>query len=190
MNSIMNYENDLAQFLEEQEQADCGITLNTNEITDRESANYYIRKVKELQFELQNIEDTAAAELKKQAERIHQWRENASSQYTFLIDKYIAMLRDFWVKAGDNKTMKLSHGSLCMRKMRSKTEFDEESVLQFLQDHNLVEYIDMKPSINKSNLKDKMTINEYGDAYIDFNGSTVKIDGIHVTEQAPKFEVK
>ena len=56
MNSIMNYEDDLAQFLEEQEQADCGITLNTNEITDRESANYYIRKVKELQFELQNIE--------------------------------------------------------------------------------------------------------------------------------------
>ena len=189
MYNFLNYEEDLAKFLEEQEQTDCSITENTNQIYDKETANYYIKKVKELQSELNEINETATTEAKKQVERIESWRLSTSKQYEFLIDKYMAMLRDFWVTNGNDKTMKLSHGSLCMRKMRNKTDFDEDTVLQFLQDHNLDDYIENKPVINKTNLKDKMIV-ENGNAYLDINGNNVRIDGINIIEQAPKFEVK
>lgn len=189
MLNFQNYEESLASFLEEQEENDCNITENQDQITDKETANYYIRKVKELQNEIQIIEDTAEQELKKQMERIEEWKRSTCSQYQFLLDKYISMLRDFWVNSGENKTMKLSHGSLCMRKMRSKTDFDDEAVLSFLQEHNLEEYITMKASVNKTNLKDKMFV-ENGNAYIETGGDNIKIEGIQVIEQASKFEVK
>lgn len=189
MNTFLNYEEDLAAFLEEQEQADCSISENTNEITSKESANYYIRKVKELQAELKEIEETAEIEEKKQLQRIEEWKTSTSKQYQFLIDRYVGMLRDFWMKAGDNKTMKLSQGSLCMRKMRNKTDFDEDKVLAFLREYNLTDYIENKQIVNKSVLKENMDI-DGNCAFIDAAGEKLKIDGINIIEQEPKFEVK
>lgn len=184
------FENSLVDFLNQEEKKELDIPSEDNKISSKEEANYYIRRVKELALNISEINDTADNEIKKQTERINKWRTNSINEYQFIMNKYTDMLRDFWLKNNKNgATMKLSQGSLCMRKMKNKEEYDADAVNRFLDNNCLYQYMDRVPS--KAKIKEAMTINDDGSVSIPAgNNNTYILDGFKVIPQDPKFEVK
>lgn len=184
------FENSLVDFLNQEEKKELDIPSEDNKISSKEEANYYIRRVKELVLNISEINDTADNEIKKQTERINKWRTNSINEYQFIMNKYTDMLRDFWIENNKNgATMKLSQGSLCMRKMKNKEEYDADAVNRFLENNCLYQYMDRVPS--KAKIKEAMTINDDGSVSIPAGShNTYILDGFKVIPQDPKFEVK
>ena len=184
------FENSLVDFLNQEEKKELDIPSEDNKISSKEEANYYIRRVKELALNVSEINDTADNEIKKQTERINKWRTNSINEYQFIMNKYTDMLRDFWIENNKNgATMKLSQGSLCMRKMKDKEEYDADAVNRFLENNCLYQYMDRVP--NKAKIKEAMTINDDGSVSIPAGSyHTYILDGFKVIPQDPKFEVK
>ena len=184
------FENSLVDFLNQEEKKELDIPSEDNKISSKEEANYYIRRVKELALNVSEINDTADNEIKKQTERINKWRTNSINEYQFIMNKYTDMLRDFWIENNKNgATMKLSQGSLCMRKMKDKEEYDADAVNRFLENNCLYQYMDRVPS--KAKIKEAMTINDDGSVSIPAGSyHTYILDGFKVIPQDPKFEVK
>lgn len=185
------FESSLTDFLNQEEKKELDIPSEDNKITSKDEANYYIRRVKELALNISEINDTADNEIKKQTERINKWRTNAINEYQFIMNKYTDMLRDFWLENNKNgATMKLSQGSLCMRKMKNKEEYDADVVNKFLDNNCLFQYMDRVPS--KTKIKEAMTINNDGSVSIPVgsHGVSYILDGFKVIPQDPRFEVK
>lgn len=184
------FESSLTDFLNQEEKKELDIPSEDNKITSKDEANYYIRRVKELALNISEINDTADNEIKKQTERINKWRTNAINEYQFIMNKYTDMLRDFWLENNKNgATMKLSQGSLCMRQMKNKEEYNADVVNQFLDKNCLFQYMDRIPS--KAKIKEAMTINDDGSVSIPAgNKHTYILDGFKIIAQDPKFEVK
>lgn len=180
---------ELSEFLDKEEEKELGIDQNNYEITSLEAANYYIKKIKDLREDIDIIENTASSELKKQEERITKWATKRTSSINYMIDQYQSMLLDFWLKHGDSKTIKLSNGSLCMRKMRDKTEFDDKAVENFLVEQNLIDSFSV-PTYNKASVKENL-ICENDNYYLNVDGKKYDMSGmITLIHQEPKFEVK
>lgn len=183
------FENSLVDFLNQEEKKELDIPSEDNKISSKEEANYYIRRVKELALNVSEINDTADNEIKKQTERINKWRTNSINEYQFIMNKYTDMLRDFWLENNKNgATMKLSQGSICMRKMKNKEEYDIDTIDRFLNNNCLYQYMDYVPS--KAKIKEAMTINDDGSVSIPAGKHTYILDGFKVIPQDPKFEVK
>lgn len=182
------FQSSLLAFLDEAEKNEVHDVLDEDSITTKEEANYYIRKVKECQASIDAINDAADNELSKQTERINDWRDSTTKNYKFLLNTYTAKLRDFWLNSSDGKTIKLSQGSLCMRKMKDKEEYDEEAVQQFIQDNNLLQYTEQV--VNKKKIKEDIIVNSDGTTSLNVNGNIIPIEGFKYIKQDPKFEVK
>lgn len=184
-----DFQSSLLAFLDEAEKNEVHDVLDEDSITTKEEANYYIRKVKECQASIDAINDAAENELAKQTERINDWRNSTIKNYKFLLSTYTAKLRDFWFNTSiDGKTIKLSQGSLCMRKMKDKEEYNEEGVQQFIQENNLSQYIEQ--IVNKKKIKEDIIVNDDGTTSLNINGTIVPVKGFKYIKQDPKFEVK
>lgn len=182
-----SFQNSLLSYLDQAEKSEFedSFYFDEDSITTKEQANYFIRKVKEYKALITDINEAADMEIEKQIERINAWRKSASEGYQFSIDTYTTKLRDFWNNnAIDGKTIKLSQGSLCMRKSRDKEVYDENTVLQFIEDTGLEQYTNKVP--NKAKIKEDMIINADGSVTLD----NYTVQGFSYTKQMPKFEVK
>lgn len=180
----------LLDFIDESEKKEVHDFFDSErKITSKEEANYFIRKIKEMNSSIASINETADSEIKKQTERINTWRDQTTKSYSFLIQEYTSFLRDFWIENGNDKTMKLSHGSLCMRKMKDKEEYDADILDNFLEQNALYQYTNRVP--NKAKIKENITVDENGFAFLNIdNHHQIKVEGLKYIKQEPKFEVK
>ncbi len=185
------FESSLADFLDKAEESEIHDYLSDDgdKITNKEEANYFIRKVKEMAQAVQNINDTADQEIEKQTKRINEWRDQSTRNYSYMIEEYTKKLRDYWIEYGNNKTVKLSQGSLCMRKMKDKEEYNADLINEFLERNVLYQYTDRVP--NKAKIKENMVVNPDGTVSIpDGTGTMHQLEGFTVKKQEPRFEVK
>ena len=185
------FESSLADFLDKAEESEVHDYLSDDgdKITNKEEANYFIRKVKEMTQAIQNINDTADQEIEKQTKRINEWRDQSTRSYSYMIEEYTKRLRDYWIEYGNNKTIKLSQGSLCMRKMKDKEEYNVDLIGNFLERNILYQYTNRVP--DKTKIKEKMVVNPDGTVSIpDGTGTMYQLEGFTVKKQEPRFEVK
>lgn len=191
LQSAETFESSLADFLDKAEESEVHDYLSDDgdKITNKEEANYFIRKVKEMSQAVQNINDTADQEIEKQTKRINEWRDQSIRSYTYMIEEYTKRLRDYWIEYGNNKTIKLSQGSLCMRKMKDKEEYNVDLISNFLERNVLYQYTNRVP--DKAKIKENMVVNPDGTVSIPNGiGTMYQLEGFTVKKQEPRFEVK
>lgn len=183
----------LLAFIDESDAKSLDIDLEPNEVTSitEEQAEYYIRLYKKLEREQQEAIETAETYIQKAKDKAEAWLEKRESDSAFLKtlceEKLKSFLEDNLAKNGSKKrSITLIEGTIGFRKQQDSYEYhNEKNTLSYLEDKNLKEYINYKPSINKTVLKKAAVINN-GKLFI--NGE--EIPDITVTPRDDKFEIK
>ena len=86
----------------------------------------------------------------------------------------------------NKKTIKLPNGTLAIKKQQPKYVYNDEQVIEFLQENNYKDYIRTKAEVNKKDLKKNAIVNNNNELVID--GKVVP--GVTVIPQEDKFEVR
>lgn len=154
-------------------------------VTDLNSANWCMRKMRANEKKLAEYKELAKAEierinawLKKEAEKI----DNSNSFFQVKLEEYFLEQR-----ANDPK-FKLStpYGKMSTRKQHPKWYYDEDKLLSYLKESNKAEFIRTKEEIDKAKLKKSVSVKE---------GRAVTEDGeiiecITIEEQPDKITIK
>lgn len=183
----------LLAFIDESDAESLDIQLEPKEVTPitEEQAEYYIRLYKKLKKEQQEAIETAEAYIQKAKDKAEAWLEKREADSAFLKklceDKLKSFLEDNLAKNGSKKrSIALIEGTIGFRKQQDNYEYhDEKRTLSYLEENGLKEYINYKPSINKTVLK-KAAIVTNGRLYIDGR----EVPDITVTPRDDKFEIK
>lgn len=194
--------NDLSQslisFLEEQEekefvpQIEDG-TMTEEEITERfkisskDQANYYVRKVKELELEAAAIEDTAQKELERIKANIEAWQEKELKKLEYPRNFFVGLLQEYAQKeleGAKKQTLSLPNGSIGFKKQQPQYKYDDKLLTSALAGSKY-ERTETVSKISITDLKKDISVVD-GKAYIEGK----LIPGIEVTERNPKFEIK
>ena len=85
------------------------------------------------------------------------------------------------------KTHSLPFGDLQFRKQQPEWKYDEEKLLKSLKEAELTEYIRIKESVDKANLKKSAVIQ---DGKVVEKNTGIVLDGVIVEERPEKFDVK
>lgn len=180
----------LNDFMEVKEVEDLNIDTQDESfrINTKEQAGFFIRKVQEVRNQAANINETADKEIERLSRRINEWRQKELNKCGSAENYLTTMLQDFALNelsGSDKKSIKLPFGTLGFKKQQDKYEYDDAILLAHLQLNEMNDYIQLKPSPKKAELK---KIGQVIDGELHVNGTA--IPGITVTAQDEKFEVK
>lgn len=182
--------NDLQDFMDSEEVQELNIDTEGQhfKITSREQAGFFIRKVQEVREEAEQINAAAKKELDRLAAKITTWQEKEIARCANAESYIMSLLENFAeeeLAGSDKRSLKLPFGTLGFRKQQDKYEYDDKTLLEFLEENKLETYIQRKPSPKKADLK-KVGMVKDGSLYVD----GVLIKGITITPQEDKFEIK
>ena len=174
--------NELQEYLNEQE----GTEKETFAVKDDSSANWALRKISQLNDRMERNNALAQAEIDK----IEQWNQAENEQVQNSIDYFQGLLAEYAMqKKKDDpkfKTMKLPNGRFGFRKRQPKWNYDDDAVLQALEKANLDDFIRVKKTPSKADIKKAFDV---------VNGKVISpdtgevIDGITVVDQDESFGV-
>lgn len=162
----------LAEIEEEQEQS-----KDIFKITDKASAEWALRKIAAHKAVIDENISIANAE----HERISQWvlKENAKHQMD--IEFFENALHEYMKQENlinpECRSIKLPHGTIRLRKMPQKWDFDDEKTINYLE-QNYPEMIQIIKKYDKSKVKE--LVKNTGETW----------DGLRIEEQPDKFEVE
>src|SRR5699024_6402117 len=172
--------NELQEYLNEQE----GTEKDTFTVDDENKANWALRKIRDLKYQIEQNNALATAEIDK----IEQWQQEVNSSAQDSIDYFQGLLAEYAMqKKKDDpkfKTMKLPNGRFGFRKRQPKWNYDDDAVLQALETANLDDIIRVKKA--PSNAGMKKAFDGVGDKWINPDTGEV-IDGVTVVEQDDNF---
>lgn len=188
----------LINFLEEQEEKEFVPNIedgtlteeeikNRFKITSKDQANYYVRKVKELDLEAAAIRETAEKELKRVKANIEAWQEKELKKLDYPRAFFANLLQEYAQEAlegAKKQTLSLPNGSIGFKKQQAEFKYDDSLLVSALAGSKY-EQLQTISKINKADLKKDISVVE-GKAYIEGK----LIPGIEVVERGPKFEVK
>lgn len=156
-------------------------------ISNKNQANWYLRKFKEIELQEAEIHDTASLELERTAANVKMWEENEIKKlqwdkqfFSGLLEKYAANQ----LKDSKKKTLSLPDGSVCFRKQQPEYIYDEKVLSEHLQGTPYLEVV-QNFKVDKSTLKKDIALFD-GKAYV--NGK--ELPGITINERGAKFEIK
>lgn len=158
-------------------------------ISSREQANYFLRKILDLKAQKEEIELTAKQELERLNNHVMDWEQKELISLDKGINYFSYLLEEYTkteLENSEKKTIKLPFGSLGFRKQQPKFDYDENAVKEFLKKEHpelLEKVTDYK--FSKTEVK-KIGVVKDGKLYIDGK----EVDGIVITEQDDKFEIK
>ncbi len=178
----------LNSFIEEKE----NIELNTQDegyqIETQREANYFIRKYKELQEELDAIEEEKKESIANYKEKVELWAETETAKREKDMDRLKDMLKVYADNnRGDKQSLNLIEGTLQFRKQQDLIEYDEKEFIKQLREKKLNEYINIKitESVKKrdlnKNIKSYNGVVKLGDAVL---------ENVTVTKREDSFTVK
>lgn len=166
---------DLTNFIRPEDSPD--IPTPEWRIEDARSANWALRKIKQIDEQLEEAELLAVDE----TARITKWIENKRllagwdrSFYEAKLHEYLTKLQQ---KHPNTKSLKLPLGTIRTRKQQPEYQYNEELLLPWAKS-NLPAAVAVKELVNKTEIK-----NHYKDT-----GEI--IPGLTVIERYPKFEVE
>lgn len=180
----------LTDFVDNVEVKELNIDMSNEafEITNREQAGFFIRKLQEIREEMDRVNKEAAKETERLQARINAWKEQELKRCQGGEAYMLALLESFAAKeldGTDKKSLKLPYGTLAFTKQQDKFEYDDDALLACLKANNFTDYVRTKEEPNKSELKKVAQVK--GDKLY-YNDK--ELDGVTVTPQPTKFSVK
>lgn len=173
---------ELQEYLDQQEQVN-----ESFQIEDDQQANWALRKIKQHQKQMENNNATAKAEI----ERIKEWNQQENDKAQQSIDYFQGLLAKYALSKREKdpkfKSMNLPQGRLAFRKQQPKWNYDDKVLIESLKQANMSDFIRIKEEPDKSVIKKAFEVND-GKVINPDTGEI--IEGITVTEQGEKFEVK
>lgn len=144
------------------------------EVTDNEIATSIMKRLKYVN--MLKEENTAIAE--KEIQKIRAWQDEVNSELDEKIAYYQEVLIEFYKKQQEvNPKYKLDtpYGKVTKRKSK-KWSYDEEAIIEFLEENMYIDMINIEKSIKKNDIK-----KAFPDG-IDTSSGQV-IDGITIVEE-------
>lgn len=175
----------------DQEVADLGINIEEDNfaILNDGQANFFLRKLEETKNEMDRINNTCNSEIEKFTSRVNAFRnkeivglENTARYFSTLLEAYAKKQ----LEGSKKKSMKLPFGTMSFKKGQQKFNYDDEAIMKYLHENNLVEFIRTKEEIDKKNLKSNLTVTEDGQAKL---GDSI-VEGIVITPGEESFNIK
>lgn len=140
---------------EEAEELKIDIDNENYKILDSSQANFFLRRIKELEDEKALINSSCDNEINSFKEKIERYRneknkniEGTIAYFTSLLEKYAHSELDGTKK----KSLKLPFGTLQFKKSPDKYEYDDKAVFNMVKENNLYDFIRVKEELNKSSL--------------------------------------
>ena len=144
------------------------------EVTDNEIATSIMKRLKYVN--MLKEENTAIAE--KEIQKIRAWEYEVNSELDQKVKYYEEVLIEFYKKQQEiNPKYKLDtpYGKVTKRKSK-KWSYDEEAIIEFLEENMYIDMINIEKSIKKNDIKKAFPEG------IDTSSGQV-IDGITITEE-------
>jgi len=144
------------------------------EVTDNEIATSIMKRLKYVN--MLKEENTAIAE--KEIQKIRAWEDEVNSELDEKVKYYEEVLIEFYKKQQElNPKYKLDtpYGKITKRKSK-KWSYDEEAIIEFLEENMYIDMINIEKSIKKNDIKKAFPEG------IDASSGQV-IDGITITEE-------
>lgn len=193
---MLDFIKDLNEFRNSKEAEELAIKLSGDLGTDKSiidnpsKANYFLKLLKDLYSEIEQINSFADEEIRRATEQINEYRKERIDSLNGQVHYFETMLRDFTereIQGSKKRSVKLPYGTLQIKKTPAKYVYDDTLAKDFLV-ANLPEFITKKEtiSIDKANLKKVGTLNEDGDFVV--NG--IVVPGVSIIEQEDGFSVK
>lgn len=158
-------------------------------VKNKSDADFYLRQINKLKQQKEEINEFVDQEIERQLRLYQEYREDRMRPLDNQIAFYENALKTFAMNEyaeTNKKTIKLPNGTLAIKKQQPKYVYNDEQVLEFLQENNYKDYIRTKAEVNKKDLKKNAIVNNNNELVID--GKVVP--GVTVIPQEDKFEVK
>ena len=158
-------------------------------VKNKSDADFYLRQINKLKKQKEEINEFVDQEIERQLRLYQEYRENRMRPLDNQIAFYEKALKTFAMNEyaeTNKKTIKLPNGTLAIKKQQPKYVYNDEQVLEFLQENNYKDYIRTKAEVNKKDLKKNAIVNNNNELVID--GKVVP--GVIVVPQEDKFEVR
>ena len=158
-------------------------------VKNKSDADFYLRQINKLKQQKEEINEFVDQEIERQFRLYQEYREDRMRPLDNQIAFYENALKTFAMNEyaeTNKKTIKLPNGTLAIKKQQPKYIYNDEQVLEFLQENNYKDYIRTKAEVNKKDLKKNAIVNNNNELVID--GKVVP--GVTVIPQEDKFEVK
>lgn len=158
-------------------------------VKNKVDADFYLKQITKLRQEQDEINDFVDGEIERQMRMYENYRQSKLKPLDAQIAYYEEALRTFVMNEyneSGKKTIKLPNGTLSIRKQQPKYVYEDETILEFLQQHALDNYIKTKYEVNKKDLKKIAQVNN--DNQLVLEGKIVP--GVTVIPQEDKIEVK
>ncbi len=184
---------DLNQAIKEEEEKALDIDYQEEDnelIKNQAQANYFCKVVAELREEKNKKNELIDQEIQRIKNHYEQFRLKQNNEIDRKIEFLERCLKSFAIKeleGSKKKSIKLPYGTLSFKKQQDKYEYSEELIMDWLKNNNYTKYINTKTieSVDKKALKKESHVCN-GYLFIDNN----KVDGVTVTKQDDKFEIK
>lgn len=174
--------NELHEYLDDQE----GVEKESFAVKDDSAANWALRKISQLNDQIEKNNALAQSEIDK----IERWNQTENEQAQNSIDYFQGLLAEYAMqKKKDDpkfKSLKLPNGRFGFRKRQPKWSYDDDAVLQALEQAELYDFIRVKKAPSEKDIKKAFDV--VGDKVINPDTGEV-IDGITVVEQNDSFNV-
>lgn len=158
-------------------------------VKNKSDADFYLRQINKLKQQKEEINEFVDQEIERQLRLYQEYREDRMRPLDSQIAFYENALKTFAMNEyaeTNKKTIKLPNGTLAIKKQQPKYVYNDEQVLEFLQENDYKDYIRTKAEVNKKDLKKNAIVNNNNELVID--GKVVP--GVVVIPQEDKFEVK
>ena len=156
-------------------------------IDDDHKANWAFKKIRQMKKKVAEKEEFA----QKEIDEIKKWLEEETGKLEDSIEYFESMLTEYAMKMKekdkDLKTHKLPAGNLQFRKRRPKWNYDNEALMDYLEESGKEDLIRVKRSPDKRRLKKKVKV--AGNKVVDAETGEI-IEGIEVQERGESFKVK
>ena len=155
------------------------------EVNSLSSADWAIRKIKELEANIKQNNDFAEAE----KIRLEQWLESENRKYQESIEYFNGLLSYYLQELRkDNPKAKIStpHGTVSTRKNPKQWTYSDD-VLAALEEKEMFEFIRIKKEVDKKELKKVLSVTDDG-IVVNSDGEVIK--GVSVVDGGEVMTVK
>lgn len=173
----------LNEFLDEQEQVESDRFV----VDDEQKANWALRKIKEYQQQIIENDKLADDEIRK----IEDWRKGRNNSAKESIEYFEGLLMEYALNRRDQdedfKSISLPNGNFGFRKQQPRWKYDDEALLNYLEQSQMNNLIRTTKAPNKAEIRKQFEI--HGNKVINTETGEF-VEGIEIIDRPEKFNVR
>ena len=158
-------------------------------ITDDETADWALRKIREMEDECNRLNETRKKIIKTYLDAIREEEEKTERRTENLrwhLRRYFHQVPH--KKTKTQESYRLPSGSLVMKQLPPKFERDDETVMEWLRNEEMDSYLDTRVSVRWGDLKKNTAVTPEGRVVYTTTGEL--IPGIVAVARDPEFVIK